>query len=262
MGCRKDTGTGPDGGDGNGEEQPPITYTSADSTRNYFGLSGVFVYRDSTYIFSSSSFTTDTVKRTFLDTSFVDPKLYVPFKDSLYASGRVNTDTFEIRAETLYLNISISWDTTYIGSIRYLYGVRPLSVGQSWTPVNVGTYPLSGTIVQPDTTNNCTTYVYFDSLKVDSSFAQVLAQVSFSTPLQNFTDVFQNLYRVHSRIFIHTVGTGSGCYTLQLYALTDVIDTTYIKDGYGIVGSTSLNRISIPLLMTDSTTTHRVLVGR
>jgi len=248
--CKKSTE--PDTGPGTGSEPTP----TPESTVVYFGLDSTFVYRDSLYIFSSDSSSIDTVKRTFFDGITSGGFYLVPFRDSTYSSGQVRDDTFKVSGDTLYLKIRFAMDTVSLGLVLdYLIGVKPLAVGQSWTPITPAVYPLTDSLLSPQT--GCTLYVYFDSLSVDSSFANVLDTTTVTTPLDTYTGVYRVIYRHYLMLYFHT----TGCFTLNGTADIAMRDTSYFKTYYGLVRSDVFTRI-ISLVSTDSTKNHRVLIGR
>ena len=247
--CKKST-TGPEPG------PEPSPSPTPESTAAYFGLDSTFVYRDSLYIYSSDSSSIDTVKRTFFNGISSGGFYFVPFRDSTYSSGQVRDDTFKISGDSLYLQVRFGMDTISLGLVLdYLIGVKPLSVGQSWTPLTPTTYPLTDSLVSPQ--SSCTLYVYFDSLSVDSSFGRVLETTTVTTPLDTYTDVYKVLYRHYLVLYFHT----TGCYNLNLTANLAMRDTSYFKPDYGLVKSDVFTRI-VSLISTDSTENHRVLVGR
>jgi len=234
----------------------PEPTPTAESTVVYFGLDSTFTYRDSTYIFSSDSTFTDTVRRYFYDAINSGTFLLVPFKDSTYSSGQVKEDTFKAVGDSLYLQVRFSMDTLSLGIVLdYLVGVRPLSVGQRWTPLTPTVHPLTDSLLSPQ--SGCTLYVYFDSLSIDSSFAEVLDTTTVTTPLDTYEGVFRILYRNYLNMYFHT----TGCVSLSGTAEISMEDTSYYKTYYGLVRSDVFTRIR-SLISTDSSNVHRVLVGR
>ncbi len=249
--CKKSP-TGPEPGPGPSPSPTP----TPESTVVYFGLDSTFIYRDSTYIFSSDSSSVDTLKRTFFDAITSGTFLMVPFRDSTYSSGQVRDDTFKVSGDSLYLRIRFSMDTISLGVVLdYLVGVKPLEVGQTWSPLRTTTYPLTDSLISPQT--GCTLFVYFDSLKIDSSRAHVQDTLTVTTPLDTYTGAYRVIYENYLNLFFHT----QGCLTLNGSASITMKDTSYYKTYYGLVRSDVFTKV-VSLVSTDSTKVHRVLVGR
>ncbi|NPB03998.1 MAG: hypothetical protein GXO39_06250 [Thermotogae bacterium] len=247
----KDKDTAPGGDE---DTSPPVV--TPESTVTYFNLSGSYIYRDSLYIYSSDSFSIDTVKRTFFTAVSSTPYLLVPFRDSTYSSGQIKDDTFKISGDTLYLLLKFNMDTVSIGfMLDYLVGIRPLSVGQNWNPIPERVYPLTDSLISPQ--SGCTLYVYFDSLSVDSSRASVLGMETVTTPYGTFEDSYKVFYSNDLRLFYHT----TGCFSLSGAANITMRDTSYFKPYEGLVRSHVFTKM-MSLVSTDSSENFRVLVGR
>ncbi len=240
FGCKKSTapgegGGGNGGGGGGGGGGPTPT---PESTAAYFGITpdSSFIYWDSTTTTSSGT-SLDTVQTIFYPYITSGSELLVPHKDTFFTMGRVFEDTFRIKGDTVYQDVKIVIDTSVRDTISFtnLLGIKPLTIGQTWTPIQPFTQPMSDTIFSP-LFAGCTLGIRLDSFKITSSSAQVIDTLSITVPAGTFSAyrvIYERQAKIHYGLF--TVPTGcapiSGDTNGELYSY----DTTYIKPYYGMV---------------------------
>ncbi len=232
FGC-KGNGGGETGGGGGGGPAP-----SPESTAIYFGLStdSAFIYWDSTAS-SSSGTSLDTVKTRFYSYIASGGRIYIPHSDSFFTSGRVLRDTFIASADSLYQFVKISLDTSLRDTITLsvLMGIKPLNIGNTWIPIYPQTKGLTDTIAYPFIAT-CTLMVRLDSLRVDSSYADVIDSLTVTVPAGTFS-TFRIAYKNHMKVFYGLFTSPSGCLPISgdTFGTINSYDTVYIKPYYGMV---------------------------
>jgi len=237
AGCRKKTTPTEDGGGGGGGGGG--AGPTPESTAVYFGIrtDSAFVYWDSLYS-SSRGTAVDTVLTIFHSYITSGGELRIPHTDTFIIANRVLKDTLYVRGDTLYQYYTLVIDT--IGPspdtirLKYILGIKPLTVGKTWTPIT-GKQSLNDTIKYP-LIPTCTLVVRLDSFRVDSSRAKVIDSLTITVPGGPFS-VFRIAYKGHARVFYNLSIRPSSCGTLSVdtNATFNSWDTLYIKPYFGIV---------------------------
>jgi len=235
AGCRRKT-TPPEGGGGAGP--------TPESTAVYFGMrtDSAFVYWDSVYSRGGfpvrDSSIVDTVLTIFHSYMYSGGELRVPYTDTFLISRRVLKDTLYVKGDTLYRYYTIVFDTTVPSPdtirLKYILGIKPLTVGKTWTPTT-HKQSLNDTLKVP-LMPTCTLVIRLDSFKVDSSRAEVIDSLTITVPGGPFS-VFRIAYKGHARAFYGLSARPSGCVSVSGDTNTtfDSWDTLYIKPYFGTV---------------------------
>jgi hypothetical protein len=234
AGCRKSTTPPEEGGGGGGGAGP-----TPESTAVYFGIrtDSAFVYWDST-LSSSSGTAVDTVLTIFHSYIFSGGELRVPHTDTFIISHRVLKDTLYVKGDTLYQYYTLVIDTTGPSPdtirLKYILGIKPLTVDKSWTPIT-GKQSLNDTLKYP-LMATCTLVVRLDSFRIDSSRAEVIDSLTITVPGGPFS-VFRIAYNRHAKAFYNLSTKPLGCFPISgdTNATFDSWDTLYIKPYFGAV---------------------------
>jgi hypothetical protein len=239
AGCRRKTAPPEDGGGGGGAGPTP------ESTAVYFGIvstDSAFVYWDSVYSRGGfpvrDSSIVDTVLTIFHPYISSGGELRVPYTDTFLISRRVLKDTLYVRGDTLYRYYTLVFDTTVPSPdtirIKYILGIKPLTVGKTWTPTT-HKQSLNDTL-RVSLTPTCTLVIRLDSFKVDSSRAEVIGTQNITVPGGSFS-VFKIAYKGHARAFYGLSTRPSGCPSISGDTNTtfDSWDTLYIEPYFGTV---------------------------
>jgi len=232
-------------GDGGGAGPTP------ESTAVYFGIrtDSAFVYWDSVY--SSSRVTeVDTVLTIFHSYITSGGELRVPHTDTFIIANRVLKDTLYFKGDTLYQYYTLVFDTTVPSPdtirLKYILGIKPLTVGKTWTPMT-GKQSLNDTLKVP-LMPTCTLVIRLDSFKVDSSRAKVIDTSTITVPGGPFS-VFRIAYKRHARAFYGLSTRPSGCVSVSgdTNSTFDSWDTLYIRPYFGTVRIAGKDSIQVNL---------------
>jgi hypothetical protein len=239
AGCRRKTIPPEEGGGGGAGPTP-------ESTAVYFGIStdSAFVYWDSLYSRGGlpvrETTIVDTVLTIFHPYISSGGELRIPYTDSFLISNRVLKDTLYVKGDTLYRYYTLVFDSTGPSPdtirLKYILGIKPLTVGKTWTPTT-HKQSLNDTLRVPlDWPPNCTLVIRLDSFKVDSSRAEVIDTQNITVPGGSFS-VFRIAYKGHARVFYNLSIRPSGCPSISGDTNTtfDSWDTLYIKPYFGTV---------------------------
>jgi hypothetical protein len=237
AGCRKKTIPPEDGGGGGGGGGG--AGPTPESTAVYFGIrtDSAFVYWDSLYSPSSGT-AVDTVLTIFHSYISSGGELRVPHTDTFIISHRVLKDTLYVRGDTLYQYYTLVIDTTVPSPdtirLKYILGIKPLTVGKTWTPIS-GKQSLNDTIKYP-LIPTCTLVVRLDSFRIDSSRATVIDSLTITVPGGSFS-TFRIAYNRHAKAFYRLSTKPLGCLPIfgDTNATFDSWDTLYIKPYFGAV---------------------------
>jgi hypothetical protein len=165
-------------------------------------------------------------------------ELRIPHTDTFIIANRVLKDTLYVRGDTLYQYYTLVIDT--IGPspdtirLKYILGIKPLTVGKTWTPIT-GKQSLNDTIKYP-LMATCTLVVRLDSFRVDSSRAKVIDSLTITVPGGSFS-TFRIAYNRHAKAFYRLSTKPSGCFPIwgDTNSTFDSWDTLYIKPYFGTV---------------------------
>jgi hypothetical protein len=235
VGCKKRPTPPADGGGGGGGGAGP----TPESTAVYFGIrtDSAFVYWDSLYS-SSSGTAVDTVLTIFHSYMYSGGELRVPHTDTFLISHRAFKDTLYVKGDTIYQYYTLVFDTSVPSPdtirLKNIIGIKPLTVGNTWTPVT-GKQSLNDTLKVP-LMATCTLMVRLDSFKVDSSRAQVIDSLTIPVPGGSFS-TFRIAYNRHAKAFYRLSTKPLGCLPISgdTNATFDSWDTLYIKPYFGAV---------------------------
>jgi hypothetical protein len=252
AGCRKKTTPPEDGGGGGGGGGG--AGPTPESTAVYFGIKtdSAFVYWDSVYsrrgFPAGDTSIVDTVLTIFYPYISSGGELRVPYTDTFLIANRVLKDTLYVRGDTLYQYYTLVFDTTVPSPdtirLRYIIGIKPLTVGKTWTPIS-HKQSLNDTLKVP-LMPTCTLVIRLDSFKVDSSRARVIDTLTITVPGGSFS-VFRIAYNRHARAFYGLSTRPSGCVPVSGDTNTtfDSWDTLYIKPYFGAVRSVGKDSIQV-----------------
>ncbi len=237
AGCRRSTTPPEDGGGGGGGGGG--TGPTPESTAVYFGIrtDSAFVYWDSIYS-SIRGTAVDTVLTIFHSYISSGGELRVPHTDTFLIANRVLKDTLYVKGDTLYQYYTLVIDTTGPSPdtirLKYIIGIKPLTVGKTWTPIT-GKQSLNDTLKYP-LMATCTLMVRLDSFRIDSSRAKVIDSLTITVPGGSFS-VFRTAYNRHAKAFYNLSTRPSGCLPISgdTNATFDSWDTLYIKPYFGAV---------------------------
>lgn len=238
LGCRRSTaptpgdGSGGGGGGGGGGPTP-----RPESTAVYFGITpdSSFIYWDSTTTSRGTSL--DTAQTIFYPYITSGSELLVPHKDTFFTMGRVLKDTLRIKGDTVYQDARWVIDTSIRDTIsfRILLGIKPLSIGQTWTPIQPFKRPMRDTVFNP-LFAGCTLGIRLDSFKVTSSSARVIDTLSITVPAGTFS-AYRVIQEMQAKIYYRLFTIPTGCFPISGDTNAEIYtyDTSYIKPYYGRV---------------------------